>query len=84
MEKYEELQNLCENLKYLRRENSLSKKKMAKILEVGCGSLSKLERGEVPPRLRCEIFLSIYRYFGITPAKMLESRLDGRDPVRRE
>ena len=70
-----EVQNLCTNVKYLRRKNRLSKKEMARRIGIGTGSLTKMERGELPPRVNCKIFLQIYFSFGITPAKMLKSHL---------
>ncbi len=55
------------NVVWLRKEYGLSKKKMAKILGISAGTLNKIEKGELPPRLSVEIVFNIYNYFGILP-----------------
>lgn len=45
-----ELLFFCRNLKTLRQVCGYSKGKMARTCGIGCETLSRLERGEVPPR----------------------------------
>jgi transcriptional regulator with XRE-family HTH domain len=66
----DELHCFCENIKKIRKEKGLCCRAMAKKLQIGIGSLRKIEQGEVPPRLRCEILLIIYKEFEISPEQM--------------
>lgn len=70
-----QLQNFLYNLKYLRKSNGISKRKMAKLLGIGIGSLNKIESGKLPPRLGVSVFFDVQRLFGITPQEQLSSRL---------
>ena len=63
------------NIVWLRRHYNLSKKEMANRLEIGLWSMNKIEKGELPPRLRCDILFAAYRNFGIPYADLLEKRL---------
>ena len=65
-----EVHLFCENVKALRQRENLSKKEMAKRLGIGVGSLTQLERGTLPPRLRCNVLLKIYNCFGVSPDRM--------------
>lgn len=64
------------NLKLLRKQHNLSKKKMAESLGIGLWSMNKLERGEIPPKLSANIFLAVYKRFGISPSVLISCRLD--------
>lgn len=70
MNNTEEVAIFCENIRRLRAQHRLSKKEMAKRLEIGVHSLSLLESGVLPTRLRCDIIYAIYTQFGITPNRM--------------
>ena len=63
------------NTHWLRRQYSLSKRKMAKIMGIGIASLNKMERGDFPPRLKINTILDVCRYFHIKPADILTKRL---------
>ena len=63
--------NFCENMKALRHAHRLSKRAMAKRLEIGGGSLTTIEKGTIPPRLSCDILLRVYREFGILPSELI-------------
>ncbi len=65
-----EVHFFCENVKALRQRENLSKKEMAKRLGIGIGSLTRIENGKLPPRLRCDILIKIYILFGVTPENM--------------
>lgn len=55
------------NVKWLREKHGLSKKEMAKILGISVGTLNKIEKSELPPRLSVDIVFNIYQHFGIHP-----------------
>ena len=65
-----EKQVFCKNVKKLRENYGYSKLKMAKILGIGIKSLSLIERGILPPRLKCEVLIRIANHFGISPSDM--------------
>ena len=64
----QEYEIFCRNVTWLRKRYGLSKKQMAKIMGIGIGGVTKLEQGSVPPRMRVDVIISIYRYFGIHPS----------------
>ena len=70
-----EMQNLLYNIKRLRLDNKLSKKKMAQICGVGVPKINKIENGIVPPRFSANILVRIYRHFGVTPTEMFRDSL---------
>ena len=62
-----EIKIFCENIKYLRKEQGLSKKEMAKKLGISTASLSILESGKLPPRLTVEPLFHIHKnFFGMS------------------
>jgi len=65
-----DVQILCQNIKYLRREHELSKGEMAHILGVGIRTLNDIERGILPPRISCEMLFRIQHHFGISPGQL--------------
>lgn len=69
----------CHNIKWMRVHRKLSKKKMAKMLEIGVGTLTKIENGMLPPRLTVEIFFNFQHCFGIHPVDQLSRRLGEDD-----
>lgn len=73
-----QIQILCENIAFLRKENHLSKKEMAAILGICVQSLTKLENGELPPRLRADIIFYIYDRFGILPQALISQVLGAK------
>ena len=58
---------LCENIKKLRKNNSLTKSEMAKLLGIGRKSLDLLEHNIIPKRLSCNVITNIHKNFGILP-----------------
>ncbi len=66
----------CENVKYLRAVNELSKSEMAQILGISVKSLTSIEEGVVPPRLSCDVVFKIQDRFGIAPTNMFISFAD--------
>ena len=65
----------CENLKYLRNINRLSKKEMAGRIKIGVKSLSKIEKGELPPRLMVDVLFELERSFGVEAYRFLLKNL---------
>ena len=63
------------NIAWLRKQHGLSKTEMAKRLEIGLWSMNKIEKGELPPRLHCDIIFAVHRNFGISCADLLEKWL---------
>ncbi|MBQ9963765.1 MAG: helix-turn-helix transcriptional regulator, partial [Clostridia bacterium] len=66
---------LSHNMKHIREQYAFSKRDMARLLGIGIGSLNKLEKGELPPRLGVEILFNIQHYFGISPQILLTEKL---------
>ena len=70
-----ECNNFCYNVSWLRKHHGLSKKQMAKLMEIGTGSVTKLEKGIFPPRMSINVVMLIYRHFGIRPSAQFTDRL---------
>lgn len=71
----QQLQQMMENITCLRKKHGLSKKQMAKILHIGVGTLNKIERGEIPPRITIDLFYCVHSYFHIDPRTLLSQGL---------
>ena len=72
MGKLIEIENFCKNMRNLRESNKLSKKEMAHKLKVSVTTISKIEKGTIPPRLSCNILFRIHDEFGIMPGILLD------------
>ncbi len=70
MEKDELTLNFCKNVRALRKKHRLSKKQMGKLLGISAVSITKIESGSIPPRLKWTVFLSIFSSFGILPSSI--------------
>ena len=66
---------LCKNIKFLREKNNLTKAAMARVLQISVKSLSKIEQGNFPPRISCEILFRLHFAFGIAPTDLLRTPL---------
>ena len=62
----QEKQNFCRNVAYLRKKHRLTQAQMAKIMNVGIGTVRSLERGIVPPRLNVCVLCRLHDYFHIS------------------
>lgn len=80
VEETKEYRTFCQNVIWLRTQSGLSKKAMARCLGIGVGSINKIERLIMPPRLGVDVLFAIYDRFGITPSMLLSRRLDERKP----
>ncbi len=65
-----ELQNLCRNVLYLRRQAGLSQKEMAALLHIGISSLQKLESGTLPPKMSADVIFHLASAFGLPAAAL--------------
>ena len=70
MKEKNDVQILCQNIKFLRQKYKLSKNKMAQILGVSVKTLNCIENGNFPPRMSCEILLRIQHHFAISPRQL--------------
>ena len=66
----EEMTVFCNNVKRLREGQGLTRKEMAARLGVGVGTLTRLETGEIPPRLSVSVVCRISREFNIHPREL--------------
>ena len=66
---------LCQNIRYLRKANGLSKAKMARILGISVKTLTKLEQDALPPRLGCEALWRTSAYFNVPLHKLFDTVL---------
>ena len=65
-----EIEVFCQNVKLLRERNGLSEKEMAKILEIGAASLTKIEQGIIPYRVSASIVIKLAQHFSIEPHRL--------------
>ena len=56
-----------ENIKCIRKKAGLNQKEMARILGIGVSTLSKIEKGVLPPRLSCSVLFRLQQRFGVHP-----------------
>ena len=69
------VQAMGKNINKLRKTNNLSQKEMAKELKIGVKTLSKIERGILPPRLSASVLIDIYFHFGVRPSELFDESL---------
>ena len=60
-----------ENVKRLRDQYALSKKKMAGIMDVSIYTINKIERGELPPKMSVTVVFNLEKYFGIAASELV-------------
>lgn len=63
-------ENFVYNIIWIRKQYKLTKKDMAECMGIGVGSLNKIEKQVLPPRLSVRVVFNIEDSFGI-PAKDL-------------
>ena len=69
-----ECKNFRRNVAYLRKKHSLTQAQMAKIMNVGIGTVRSLERGIVPPRLNAYVLYLLHDHFHISIDSLFLSR----------
>ncbi len=72
----EEVNNLLYNIKWLRLRHGLTEEQMAEILGIGVGSLRKIEKGELPPRLSVNIVFEVQNYFALKPKDLFCAKFE--------
>jgi len=65
-----EIDVFCRNVKILRERYGLSKKEMARILEIGAASLTEIGQGIIPHRASTNIIIKLSQYFSIEPHRL--------------
>lgn len=73
------IDTFLQNVTWLRKHYGLSQKEMAKKLEIGVGTLRKIEKGELPPGLKIDVLYRVRIVFGISMADMISVRLDSAE-----
>lgn len=73
MKNIENFHIFSQRIKLIRAENKLTQKEMAQKLRISVSTLSKIERGILPPRLSCSILFQIYEQFGVHPRELFVS-----------
>ena len=68
----DEISNFTNNIAYLRKKNGLSKKEMAKALNISLYALNKIERGDIPKRISVDIIFNLQKHFKISPEKQFK------------
>ena len=70
-------QNFCHNFRYIRKQNNLTQIAFAQRLRISTDYVRRLEKDEIPPRLRADILFDMSRQFGVPMDTLLHTRLDG-------
>ncbi|MBQ6840014.1 MAG: helix-turn-helix transcriptional regulator [Oscillospiraceae bacterium] len=71
-----EFKIFMKNVAWLRKQHKLSKKKMAQIMGIGVGSLTQIEKGIFPERLRIDACINIQRHFGVSVKDQLQKYIE--------
>lgn len=69
----DEMGIFCANVKRLRVRDNLTLREMADRLHISLKTLTRLERGEIPPRLSVAVVCRISREFGVHPKELFTS-----------
>lgn len=68
-----------ENIKRLRINHKLTKKKMCEIMGIGIKSLNTIEKGIIPKRLDLTAILALVKYFNIALADLFTNHENTQD-----
>ena len=82
-QKHNEWKNFTDNMKLLRKSYDLTVSEMARKVNVSTGTIRKIEKGHVPPRLSVEILFRIEKCFGTCPADMMRPMKSNEDVIDR-
>lgn len=69
-----------DNIAWLRKKHNLSKKDMAALLQIGVGSLTKIEKGELPLRLSTEVLFRVSNIFHVAPKDLFSPLWTAKHP----
>ena len=67
MKKIDDRSVFCYHIRRIRKENNMTQREMAHKLGISISTLTKIEKGIIPPRLSCSILFRVQREFGIHP-----------------
>ena len=67
-----ELQIFCENVKYLRERDGLTKREMCKIMRITPSTLNRLEAGEIP-FIKLSALERLRTHFGLTLSELFQT-----------
>lgn len=67
------------NIAWLRKHHGLSKKEMARKLKISVWTLNRIERGELPPRLSCDMLFAVWKNFGVSISDILSLHLGSNE-----
>ena len=73
MEFSEVSMNICRNVRYLRRKHRMTQATLADLLGIGCGSLRRLEAGNLPARFNCNNLCRVCDVFGVSADLLIYS-----------
>lgn len=71
-----EYQIVCANIRYLRKQHSLSRTAMARKLHISVKTLDLLEGGIFPERINIGLFFYVQQVFGVSPKRLLTVSLE--------
>ena len=71
----DELTIFCNNIKQIRKRNRLTKDEMAEIMGISTATLSNIEKGVVPPKLKLDTLCYTANYFHYCPYELFSSLL---------
>ena len=60
----------CRNIACLKMHYGLTNRELASIMHVGIGTVRRLLRGEVPPRVSAAIIMYLSCHFSIPPSRL--------------
>ena len=69
------LEMFSHNITLLRAHYGYSQKYMAQLLGIGVGSLRKIEKGIIPPRLKVDVVFAVQNHFLICPNALFSDEL---------
>lgn len=76
MSTQDEYQNVCANIRYLRKQHGLSRTAMARKLHITVKTLDLLEAGTFPERINIGLFFCVQKVFGVSPKRLLTVLLE--------
>lgn len=71
-----ELQAFCTNMRNLRKVRGMTQKEMAQALHISIGYVRRIEQGDVPIGLTCDVFYYIHRVFGVYPSQVVSEHFE--------
>ena len=76
----DEYEIVCQNIRYLRQTQGLSRTVMARKLHITIKTLDLLESGIFPDRIHVGFLFHVWQAFGISPPDLLSNNLSETKP----